>query len=161
MTEKKTDFQKTMEVLKASSAISTISEKMARVKPMELGRFGMGNIEIPIIEIPSQEEVNGYQSAGVMMKAISESALAWKTQLPDAYQPAVMALLYGGVQIQVETLAQVSFHGIQIQGMLSGAQCSMLAHQSTVQILCYAQEITEENPRNPIGFIWADNKVEV
>jgi hypothetical protein len=69
--------------------------------------------------------------------------------------------LYGGTEIQVQSLAQVSFHGIQIQGLLNGNPCTMLAHQSTVQMLCIAREITEEQPRNSIGFIWPNHSVQI
>ena len=43
----------------------------------------------------------------------------------------------------------------------------MLAHQGTVQLVCYAVELDEhtdaeqEVVRNPIGFIWADHDEEI
>ncbi len=110
---------------------------------------------------PTQEEVNNYRSASVFMQAIAEEALIWRDQLPANYKPAILAFLYGGIQIQVHALAQVSFHGIRLEGTLNGSPCSLLAHQSTVQILCFGEEETEEEPRRPIGFIWSDNTIEV
>jgi hypothetical protein len=44
---------------------------------------------------------------------------------------------------------------------LNDAPCSLLAHQSTVQILCFGQELVEAEERRPIGFIWPENEVEV
>lgn len=109
-----------------------------------------------------QENENEYQSASVIMRAIAEEALAWKEQLPENFRPAIIAIMHGGIQIHVSSLSQVSFHGIRIEGMLNGSPCSMYAHQSTVQILCYGEEIKEPTEKkNPIGFIWEDNKIEV
>ena len=113
--------------------------------------------EIP--RMPTQEEINEYQSASVLMQALAEEALQWKERLPENYKPAILAILYGGIQIHVQTLSQVSFHGIRIEGSMNGAPCSLLAHQSTVQLLCYAEEI--KGKRNPIGFVWDNKRVEV
>lgn len=119
------------------------------------------NCVFPKIENPTKEEANAYRSASVLIKSLADSALQWKESLPAGYEPAVLAILHGGIQIQVSNLSQVSFHGIRVQGTFNGSPCTMLAHQSTIQVLCYAQEITPEQPKNPIGFIWEDNAIEV
>ena len=75
--------------------------------------------------------------------------------------PAIIAILYGGIQINVKTLSQVSFHGIRIEGELNGAPCTMLAHQSSVQMLCHAVKNEPDSPSRPIGFIWDSNEIEV
>jgi len=95
------------------------------------------------------------------MVALSNEALRWKNELPDKYRPAITAILHGGIQIDINSLSQVSFNGIQIEGTINGSPCSLLAHQSTVQLLCYAVEITEETPSRPIGFIWPGHNIEV
>ncbi len=107
------------------------------------------------------EKLNEYRSASAFMQAIAEEAMMWKQQLPENFRPAILAVLNGGLQINVHTLSQVSFHGIRIEGTLNGGPCSLLAHQSTVQILCYGQQVVEKEERRPIGFIWPDNEVEV
>lgn len=115
--------------------------------------------DIPMYVPPTHQEVHAYQSAGALMKALADAALGWKNQLPQDLQPVIVAILQGGIRIQVQYLTQVSFHGIRIDGFIDGAQCSLLAHQATVQILCFAE--TMEAPRMPIGFIWGDNNVQV
>ena len=107
----------------------------------------------------SQEESNQFRSAGVLLQALAAEARAWSETLPPEYRPAIVAILHGGVQVQVRSLAQVSFDGIRVEGLLGDSPCSMLAHQGTVQLVCYA-ELRGENPElehNPIGFIWADH----
>jgi len=43
----------------------------------------------------------------------------------------------------------------------------MLAHQGTIQLVCYAKELDEledeelERAKNPIGFIWADHDEDI
>lgn len=117
----------------------------------------------PISGTCSEEQLNQYRSAAVFLKALAAEAQAWRTKLPENYRPAIMAVLHGGIQVQVHSLAQVSFAGIRIEGSMQGAPCSFLAHQSTVQMLCYAEEIlAEEAPKKrTIGFIWPDNNIEV
>ncbi len=77
------------------------------------------------------------------------------------FQPAVMAILHGGVQVKVVRLAQVSFDGIRIEGLLQGNPVTLFAHQSTVQMMCFAKEIREAEERNPIGFIWPDREEDI
>lgn len=121
----------------------------------------MRELLLPDLKMPTQEELNEYQSASVLMEALSGEALNWKQSLPDGYAPAIIAVLYGGIQIEVRSLAQVSFHGIRIEGTFNSNQCVMFAHQSTVQMLCLAVEVKEEEPRRPIGFIWDGHQVSV
>lgn len=109
----------------------------------------------------SQEDINEFRSAGVLLKALAAEARAWSEKLPADYRPAIMALLQGNLQMEVRSLTQVSFDGIRIEGVMGGNPCSVLAHQSTVQLMCYAERIDaaneEEFPHRPIGFIWPDH----
>lgn len=109
----------------------------------------------------SQEDLNEFRSAGVLLKALAAEAKAWSERLPPEYRPAILALLHGNLQMEVRTLTQVSFDGIRLEGLLDGNPCSVLAHQDTVQLMCYAERIDEaedeELPHRPIGFIWPDH----
>lgn len=111
----------------------------------------------------SQEQMNEFRSAGVLLQAIAAEARAWSEHLPKNYRPAIVALLHGNMQMEVRTLAQVSFDGIRVEGEIDGNPCSVLAHQDTIQLMCYAictDEESEEEQR-PIGFIWPDRKENV
>tara|TARA_R110000824_G_scaffold336_3_gene1930 strand:- start:86917 stop:87405 length:489 start_codon:yes stop_codon:yes gene_type:complete len=112
----------------------------------------------------SREDENEFRSAGVLLQALAAEARAWSEKLPEQFRPAIVAILHGGVQVQVSALAQVSFDGIRIEGTMGeDIPCSMLAHQGTIQLVCYAVELDAENDseqevaKNPIGFIWADH----
>ena len=88
------------------------------------------------------------------MRKLAKSIAKWRSTLPDTQQPEVIALLNGGVQIKVTSLAQESFHGIRIEGTISGAPCIVLAHQNTVQLMCFIAPVRPpEQPRRKIGFI--------
>lgn len=88
------------------------------------------------------------------MERLATSISEWRKQLPEGLQPAVIAILHGGIQIEVTSLAQESFHGIRVEGKINGEVCLILAHQSTIQLLCYAQSINPpETPSRKIGFI--------
>jgi len=108
------------------------------------------------------EEENQYQSASTFMASIAHEAMEWKNSLDEEHIPAIIAILYGGIQIKVNSLSKVSFHGIRIEGELNGSPCAILAHQSTLQILCHAvKKIKAAEPPRPIGFIWDDQEISV
>lgn len=102
---------------------------------------------------PSPRELNEYQSAGVLMKRLADTISSWRTQAPKDVQPAILAILNGGIQINVTLLAEESFHGIRIEGTLNGSPCMLLSHQSSVQLLCYLAKVETEEKRRTIGFI--------
>lgn len=157
------EFSNLSEMLKTNTTLQKNMEEMNRalaiVPKISTPSFSLPEFRMP--RIPTQEEVNEYQSASVLMQVLADEALQWKEQLPENYNPAIIAILYGGIQIHVQALSQVSFHGIRIEGTMNGSPCSLLAHQSTVQLLCYAEEVKSDVPRNPIGFIWNNKRVEV
>jgi hypothetical protein len=128
-----------------------IKKALAPVPNFSFAPVSSPEFKMPDIHVPTPRERNAYQSASVLMEAIADEAQQWKDRLPEKYQPAVLAILYGGIEINVQNLPQVSFHGIRIEGSLREAPCSLFAHQSTVQLLCYAQEKNPEVHRNPIG----------
>jgi hypothetical protein len=109
----------------------------------------------------SLEQQNGFQSASAFIESIANEALVWKDALPEGHSPKVLAFLYGGMSINVKNLTKVSFSGIRIEGEYNGEPCALLAHQSTVQILCYGPKIKAEVKKMPIGFFWDENELEV
>ena len=109
--------------------------------------------------VPTFEENNEFQSAAVLLRRLATSISQWRTALPDDVQPGILAILHGGIQIDVECLTQEGFHGIRIEGQLKGSPCAVFAHQSTVQLLCFVQTVNPpETPRRSIGFIINDEE---
>ena len=98
-------------------------------------------------------EENRYRSAGALMRRLADTITQWREQVPEDAQPAIVAILHGGVQINVSLLAEESYHGIRIEGTIDGNPCMLLAHQSSVQLLCYVVRIEAHTPRRKIGFI--------
>jgi len=92
----------------------------------------------PVSPYCDPENTNDFRSAGVLLKALAAEARAWSQKLPPEFRPAIVAVLHGGLQIQVRTLAQVSFDGIRIEGIMGDSPCSLLAHQDTIQLVCHA-----------------------
>jgi len=111
----------------------------------------------------SQEDLNEFRSAGVLLKALAAEARGWSNKLPENFRPAIIALLHGGLQVQVNSLAQVSFDGIRIEGLMGDSPCSILAHQDTVQLICHAvaTDVEAEFAPRPIGFIWPDHNEKI
>ncbi len=110
----------------------------------------------------SHEDSNEFRSAGVLLQALAAEARAWSERLPPEFRPAIVAILHGGLQIEVRTLAQVSFDGIRIEGLMGDSPCSLLAHQGTVQLVCHAVRVDAEQEQRPIGFVvWPDHNEQV
>jgi hypothetical protein len=116
----------------------------------------------PAVLYASEEAMeNSYQSAAVLMRQLADSIMDWRQQLPEDAQPAIMAILHGGMQIKVHRLSQESFHGIRIEGTLNNSPCMLLAHQSTVQMLCYIEKLAKGASQRKIGFIIEGKESEV
>lgn len=109
--------------------------------------------EVSSEQILENAQEHSYQSARALLQRLSQTVTEWRQQLPDDVQPAILAILNGGIQIDVERMAQESFHGIRIEGLLNGNPCMLLSHQSSVQLLCFVQKIQKENFKRKIGFI--------
>ena len=139
-----------------SAAQSSVANMM---KSKNAGNTVLGHRKEPqmpvpdVCAIPSEREANEYQSARMLMRRLADSITQWRGELSDDVQPAILALLHGGIQIDVECLAEESFHGIRVEGTADGAPCVVLAHQSSVQLLCYARTVEKEEERRTIGFI--------
>ena len=145
-----------LEKLNNSSALLQAQKHLSDFQKMsEVSIPPMPYIEpVRLPKIPTPEESNQYQSAAILLKRLAEAIRTWRTQLPEGLQPAVLALLHGGVQMNVETLAQESFHGIRIEGKIGGQASVVLAHQATIQLLCIAQPVeVPSQSRRPIGFV--------
>ena len=143
------------------SVMENLNQQISSVPGFKPPSVDKEALYCPLPQSCTQEDKNEFRSAAVFLASLATEVKAWRTQLPENYQPAVMAILHGGVQIHVKKLAQVSFDGIRIEGLLQGNPVTAFAHQSTVQMMCYAMEIKEEKERNPIGFIWPDRDEEV
>jgi hypothetical protein len=134
---------------KTSESLNSIAFPKITMPEFNIPRMA----DLQLHKLPTQEEVNEYQSAGILMRRLADTILQWRDKLPETQQPAIVAFLYGGIQINVERLAQESFHGIRIEGKMNGNPCMMLAHQSTVQLLCYVENVEKEEFKRKIGFI--------
>ena len=143
------------------SVMEDLTKKISPVPGFTPPHIGKDALYCPLPATCSQEEKNEYRSAAVFLASLASEVKAWRQQLPPEYQPAVFAILHGGLQVHVMKLAQVSFDGIRIEGLLGGNPVTLFAHQSTVQMMCFAMEVKEPEQRNPIGFIWPDRDEEV
>lgn len=147
----------------ALAALNTTSSSLIIHALRETEQLPKPPPPVPPAVLYSTEQAmeNSYQSAAVLMRQLADSILDWRQQLPQNAQPAIMAILHGGMQIKVHHLSQESFHGIRIQGTLNGSPCMLLAHQSTVQMLCYVEKLAKGASSRKIGFIIEGEETEV
>ncbi len=132
-------------------AIDTLRAAHYAVKPPEVVDY----LALPAIDIPQLPYLEGreQQSAGVLIQCLADTILQWREKVPADVQPAIIALLNGGVAIRVDKLIQESHHGIRIEGRFEGRPCMVIAHQASIQLFCYSERIEAEAQRRRIGFI--------
>ena len=117
--------------------------------------------------IPTLQEANSYQSSEAIVESMAETVAIWRKELKNAtdessrkFQPTVIALLSNGQIVQVQRMTAESFNCVRIEGTLGfdGPICMFLAHQASIQLLCTTVEITEEKPKQTIGFVTSNNQ---
>lgn len=137
-----------------TAALKATLNRITSEKTFELSTRMLPIPNAHLIQPPLPSEKNHYQSAGILMRKLASKVASWRESVPPDAQPVIVAILHGGYQINVELLAEESFHGIRIEGTLEGGgPCMVLAHQSSVQLLCYIEKIEREEQRRKIGFI--------
>lgn len=133
-----------------------LSDTIARIAvapPVSLPGLGLRPPVLDLPSIPTPKERNEFQSSGVLVRRMAETVRQWRAKVPNDSQPVVLALLQGGIQINVSLLAEESFHVLRIEGTIDGDECMLLTHQASVQLLCFVQKIEQEDQRRQIGFI--------
>jgi hypothetical protein len=154
--EKQDEYTQVIESLtKLQNRFSGIDKLAERVKSLSAPNI-VNLARMPHLEpirLPTLSQQNEYQSATILVKRLANTIAQWREQVPSDSQPAILAILHGGIQINVSLLAVESFHGIRIEGTIGGDPCMLLAHQSSVQLLCYIAKVEKEEFRRKIGFI--------
>ena len=158
MKKKTFDVPSMQEALEKFTATSASADPDLVIEALqETGQLPKPPAPVPPAVLYASEQAmeNSYQSAAVLMRQLADSIMSWRQQLPDTAQPAVMAILHGGMQIKVHRLSQESFHGIRVEGTFGSSNnpCMLLAHQSTVQMLCYVEKVPPGELSRKIGFI--------
>ncbi len=156
------DLKKILEAIENSpmqKMIKSVEASRPSIEQFRLPEISRPEFHMP--DIPTLEERNEYQSAEMLMQRLADSIRQWRKQLPTDHQPAILAILYGGIQISVERLSVETFHGIRIEGKISGNPCMVLAHQATTQLLCFVEKIENEEQRKKIGFTIGGKEQEI
>lgn len=126
------------------SANEAIADALAKHSRPLIGMSAVDMVRVPPIESlrgPTPKDQNAFQSSGVLVKKMAQTVGDWRKQVPEDCQPVVLALLHGGVQINVTVLAEESFHALRIEGTMNGGPCLLLTHQASVQLLCYVEKV--------------------
>ncbi len=129
--------------------------------------YGMtqSGLIIPGYQIPKAQphpvSHDEHESAGAMLSRLAQTIMEWREALPEDAQPVITAIASGGVQIIVERLAQESFHGVRVEGLMNGSPCMLLAHQANLELLCFIEKVQEAEFRRKIGFIIDGEEKEV
>ncbi len=107
-----------------------------------------------IPKFKSSEEINEYNSAKSLLQRLNVYYSDWSAKIEADCEVKIYALLPNGAIITVKNLTQEGFNGIAVEGSLDDAECLLLTHQASLQFLCVAEKVTEETPRQKIGFVY-------
>jgi hypothetical protein len=102
---------------------------------------------------PAADPTGREPPAGEVVRWLADLVLEWRAQVSADEQPAIVAMLNGGVQLKVERISQESFHAIRIEGTIRDNPCTLLAHPATLQLLCYIEKVEGPGGRRRIGFV--------
>lgn len=132
--------------------IGKIMQGINRASNIHLDRaMALPSLQLP--PIPTVEEQNDYQSSGALIRRLAMTVKCWRVSIPAESQPVIIAVMANGAAIRVQKLIQEGHNGIIVEGQLDESPCMMLAHQATVQLLCYVERVEiPEQIREPIGF---------
>lgn len=153
-------LQSVLENLAKSGALKAAVEASKSMKTFTLPP-SLRVPELTPLVVPPPQERNHYQSAGALMRRLADTILEWRDAVPGDAQPQIVAILHGGIQVDVTLLAEEGFHGIRIEGTIDGQPCMLLAHQSSVQLLCHVVKVEEPEQRRTIGFVIDGEKHQV
>ncbi len=128
------------------------------LKGINMPAFSMPDLKLPevsfpVIEMPTHEERNEYASSRILLQRLAERLRLWREKLPTDVQPVVLAILSNGVSINVRGLEEEGHNGVVIKGDFKETDCLVLAHQSTVQLLCVLEKVAEPKKMRKIGFL--------
>ena len=114
-------------------------------------RFDVPHFEIP--RVKTEEEKHAYESSGLLIRRLAMTIRMWRQQIEKDAQPVILAMLANGTTVRVARLVQEGHSGIIVDGKVGDSPCLLLAHQATLQLLCYVERIEKpEEKRAPIGF---------
>ena len=147
---KTSEFMKAVDKMSAKSLIGGLNRhKLSRLnldKALPLPDF-----KLP--PIPTPAEQHAYESAGTLIGKLAARIKCWQQQIPPDAQPVILAILTDGTSIRVSRLFQQGHNGILVEGKVGDAPCMVLAHQATLQLLCYVEHMEDpEKEIAPIGF---------
>lgn len=115
------------------------------------GLTGMPDLD-PILAQMPMEQKHRFESAGEFITRLAHRVQAWRESLPADQQPYILALLPDGSSVQVLSLAEDGHSSVVVEGLLDETPCMFITHQASLQILCFTQELEEEEVSRPIGF---------
>ena len=132
--------------------VSKIMQGIGKAPSLHLDRaLAMPRFEIP--RMPTEEEKHAYESSGALIRRLAITINMWRGQVPKDAQPVILAILANGTPVRVSRLVQEGHNGIIVDGKVGDSPCLVLAHQATLQLLCYVEQMQKpEKERAPIGF---------
>lgn len=115
------------------------------------GLTGMPDLG-PILAQMPKEQQHRFESAGEFIKRLAHRVQAWRESLPDNQQPYILCLLPDGGSVQILSIAEDGHSSVVVEGLLNDAPCMFISHQASLQIMCFTQELQEEEEPRTIGF---------
>lgn len=124
------------------------------------GASGMPDMHEILSHMP-EEQKHRFESSGEFIRRLAFRISRWRDGLPEDEEPAILALMSNGDAVEVHTLGEDGHSSVVVEGVLSGAPCMLISHQSSFQVICYTRKIEEKKPARKIGFHVGGEEIEV
>jgi hypothetical protein len=153
-------LEPTQKYFSALDAVATppIGDALKSImKPTVFERLNESNsITVPppirMPKLETHEEANAYQSAQTIVRNLGNRITEWNEQLGENETAAILAILPGGLQIDVHSLTAEGHDGLLIRGQWDGNDVMATMHKSNFVTLCVVVKSEPEKPRPEIGF---------
>ncbi|MFH0851810.1 MAG: hypothetical protein V1876_03610 [Candidatus Peregrinibacteria bacterium] len=131
------------------------TEQLAKIRKQftsPLASYSIPRISLPEIRMPSEAEKHEYESAGDFVSRLARQIHAWKKALPEDAQPVILAVLVNGLTVDAKHISADGHNVVRIVGHVDQMETMVIAHQVTLQVMCYIKKLRPDEPRYEIGF---------
>lgn len=129
-----------------------VGSTMKALNPARTPQHIQFSIPHHLLNPPSVEEINAFQSANAIVKRLSQVITDWNERLPTDKEAAIIAILPGGIEVNVLELSAEGYEGITIRGIWKGGEVLVTMHKSNFITMCMEISTDEDKPRREIGF---------
>ena len=101
---------------------------------------------------PRPERQPTHDSAAELVHTMSDIVDGWLEDLEPDEQAVIIAILGDQTALRVVEMTAQGHDVVILRGETANGPCMLVAHQATIQLICFIERITPQATRRTIGF---------